>query len=96
MVSLNGFLRHPLVIIALMTVAASASGVTLLTFKVNANGKHIAEADARQRVLETTQAAMARDSQWTIDMLKVLVKERRIDPVPPPPPAPVATTLVTP
>ena len=94
MVSLNGFLRHPLVILALVTVLGSASGVTLLTFKVSANEKNIAAADKRQRILETTQAALARDSQWTVDMLKALVDERRIAPIPQPPP--VAATLVTP
>ena len=94
MVSLNGFLRHPLVILALVTVLASASGVTLLTFKVSANEKNIAAADVRQRILETTQAALARDSQWTVEMLKALVEERRIAPIPAP--LPVAAAPVIP
>lgn len=63
----------------------ATGGVTLLTFRANANDKKVSELDARQRTIVTNQAVLVREAQWTSAKLDALLAAKGVA-VPPPPP----------
>lgn len=65
----------------------ATGGVTLLTYRANANDIKVSEIDTRQRKIEQLQAVLVREAQWTSAKLDALLASRGVA-VPTPPPLP--------
>lgn len=80
-----GAILSSLITAAIIAGAVATAGVTVLVYRANANDTKVEALDARQRVIETTQAVLVREMEWTSTKLDALLASLGVD-VPSPPP----------
>ncbi len=83
-VSLGAILTY-LITVGIIAGAAATVGVAILVSRADANDVKVEGLDTRQRVIETTQAVLVREVEWTSAKLDALLANAGVA-VPSPPP----------
>lgn len=79
-----GAIMTTLITAGVIAGAVATTGVAVLAWRADASDRKVADIEKRQRNLVTIQAGMARDVEWTSQMVRMMLKDRGLD-VPPRP-----------